>query len=61
MLPGVPGGIPLVGLWRRVHEFSDNVTTAYHGVWPDTSDLFSDLIIFPAAWHGSVFWKSKPL
>ena len=41
MLPGFPGGIPLVGLWRRVHEFSGNVTTAYHGIWADTADLFS--------------------
>ena len=40
MLPGFPGGIPLVGLWRRVHEFSGNVTTAYHGIWADTADLF---------------------
>ena len=28
----VPGGIPLVGFWRRVHEFSGNVTTAYRRV-----------------------------
>lgn len=44
MLPGFPGGIPLVGLWRRVHEFSGNVTTAYHGIWADTADLFLTLL-----------------
>ncbi len=50
------GGIPLVGLWRRVHEFSGNGTTAYHGIWADTADLFSDTVIFPATWHGCIFW-----
>ena len=59
MLPGFPGGIPLVGLWRRVHELSGNVTTAYHGIWADTADLFSDTVIFPATWHGCLFWTCE--
>ena len=59
MLPGFPGGIPLVGLWRRVHEFSGNVTTAYHGIWADTADLLSDTVIFPATWHGCIFWTCE--
>ena len=59
MLPGFPGGIPLVGLWRRVHEFSGNVTTAYHRVWADAADLFSDTVIFPATWHGCIFWTCE--
>ena len=54
-----PGGIPLVGLWRRVHEFSGNVTTAYHGIWADAADLFSDTVIFPATWHGCIFWTRE--
>ena len=55
----VPGGIPLVGFWRRVHEFSGNVTTAYHGIWADTADLFSDTVIVPATWHGCIFWTCE--
>ena len=60
----VPGGIPLVGFWRRVHEFSGNVTTAYRRVRADTADLLSDTVIFPAAWYGGIFGrvsKFKPL
>ena len=59
MLPGFPGGIPLVGLWRRVHEFSGNVTTAYRRVRADTADLLSDPVIFPAAWYGGIFRPSE--
>ena len=59
MLPGFPGGIPLVGLWRRVHEFSGNVTTAYRRVRADTADFLSDTVIFPAAWYGGLFWTCK--
>lgn len=54
-----PGSIPLVGLWRRVHEFSGNVTTAYRRVRADTADFLSDTVIFPAAWYGGLFWTRK--
>ena len=54
-----PGGIPLVGLWRRVHEFSGNVTTAYRRVRTDTADLLSDIVIFSATWYGGIFRTCK--
>ena len=62
MLPGIsPGSIPVVSLWRRRHEFSGNVTTAYHGVRVYAGYLFSDTAFLTAPGYGSVFWKSESL
>ena len=29
------------------------------GFWADTADLFSDTVIFPATWHGCIFWTCE--
>ena len=59
--PVLPEGIPLVGLWRRVHEFSGNVTAVNHRIWADAADLFSDFAVFTAAWYGCIFWACEQI
>ena len=52
-------GIPVLSLWREIHEFSGNVKTAYHRFRVNTSDFLSDPVVFTASWYDCLFWTPE--